>query len=59
MTVEAVCVLWFITQHRSDHYLNNVCVMQNLLFTEVTDGFPVVFMNSEPLTVSRANIDVH
>lgn len=29
------------------------------LFTEVTDGLPVILMDREPLTVSRADVDVH
>lgn len=29
------------------------------LFTEVTDGLPVVFVDGEPLAVSRADVDVH
>lgn len=29
------------------------------LFTEVTDGLPVILMDGEPLTVSWANVDVH
>lgn len=31
----------------------------DLLFTEVADGLPVVFVDGEPLAVSRADVDVH
>jgi len=30
-----------------------------LLFTEITDGLPVVVMDTKPLTVSRSNIDIY
>lgn len=30
-----------------------------LLLREVTDGLPVVVMDSKPLTVSRSNVNVH
>lgn len=29
------------------------------LLTEVTDGLPIVLMDGEPLTVSRADVDVY
>lgn len=38
---------------------DSVFVNSFLLFTEITDGLPVVVMNSKPLTVSRPNIDVY
>lgn len=30
-----------------------------LLFTEITDGLPVVIMDRKPLTISRPNIDIY
>ncbi len=41
--------------HENNFHVWSKC----LLFAQVTDGFPVVFMDGKPLTVSRANIDVH
>lgn len=38
---------------------DSVFVNSFLLFTEITDGLPVVVMNGKPLTVSRPNIDVY
>lgn len=29
------------------------------LLTKITDGLPVVVMDSKPLTVSRSNVDVY
>lgn len=39
----------------------SACILQFVysLFTEVTDGVPVVLMDREPLAVSRADVDVH
>lgn len=36
-------------------FLSSICS----LFTEVTDGRPVVLVDGEPLAVSRADVDVH